>query len=119
MKQCNVWDAGQRVYIFISLLVKLKPSDNFKKADGQRSQSSNQYHERNVLDKEERECCPTIEIEVSRDLLVHVRHKATIPPMVWGIWRHPLPRTAAISEEHTGGFFAPRTLKGHVQSGFF
>lgn len=72
MKQCNVWDAGQWVYIFIALLVKLKPSDNFKKAYGQQSQSSNQYHERNELDKEERECCPIIEGEVSRDLLVHM-----------------------------------------------
>lgn len=41
--------------------------------------------------------------------------------MVWGGLETPtqLPHTTAISEEHTGGFFAPRTLKGHVQPGVF
>lgn len=29
-----------------------------------------------------------------------------------------VPHTATIAEEHTGGFFAPKTLKGHVQSAF-
>lgn len=48
------------MYIFISLLVKLKPSDNFKKADGQQSQSSNQVHERNGLDEEERMLVPSL-----------------------------------------------------------
>lgn len=121
MKQCNVLHAGQWVYIFISLLVKLKPSDNFKKADGQQSQSSNQVHERNGLDEEERMLVPSLrEKWAETSLSTHEAQSHSSTSGVGGLETlTSVPHTATISEEHTGGFFAPRTLKGHVQSGFF